>query len=130
MFLLADPAGTLVAIPHLVGGTRAGDAEVARVRFEGDVYETEFGGEGRSVTYSLTARYAFNEHAQWKALRGLLEAARTSPDRRLGLRTRAGQVPGLDDFTVVTVSNVTETPLGGQAWDVSFTASAVQHELV
>lgn len=128
MFLITDPASTLVPIPHLIGATRTSGGEVARVRFEGDRYETEFGGEGEALTWALTARFGKLEHAGWKALRDLFDTARAAPDRRLGLRTHTGQVPGLDDFAVVTVSNVTETAGGARAWDLTFTAAAVAYQ--
>lgn len=125
--LYDDFAATRVEIPHLVGQNRKRQADKTTVLFDGLTGETAFRGEGRVRSYPLRSRYVYSEHDEMRALVDLLEAAEAADDGRLLFRTNARLVSGLDLVEVVVAFDVDEEHLGGQAWDVVFTVSTVEH---
>lgn len=127
MALFSDPDGTRVVIPHLGSQTPSRGRDGAHQRFEGYEYPHAFRGEGRSATHDLVARYGRDEHDQLVDLLDLFDVAHTVPDGRLVLRTHAGVVEGLDPYQVVTVWADQRKPIGGRAWELSFTATVVHH---
>ena len=130
--LFADPGPSRVVVPHLVAAPRTRRREKVPVRFEGFDAPVSFRGEARTRSYTLTCRYVHDEHAQMKALIDLLESAEDAPDDRLQLRTSffaTSTFAGLDLYEVVVAGDVTETHLGGRAWDVSFVVNTVDYTL-
>lgn len=127
--LFSDPVNTRVIVPHMIAAPRTRRWEQASVRFEGDTAPTVFRGEGVGRSYGIVCRYSHVEHDDMAALLRLLESAHTAPDGRIQLRTNFFDAGGLDRYEVVTVADVTETHVKARAWDVSFTATTVQHTL-
>lgn len=129
MSLFSDMAGTRVVLPRMTGQTRTRTFETALVRFEGDEAPTPFRGGGAGRAYNLMVRYSGKEHAQMAALLNLFRQAHDAVDGRIALRTNAYQVADLQPFEVVSVDSISETPIGGLAWEVSWVATAVQFSI-
>ena len=127
--LFSNVSGTRVVLPRMSGQGRKRTFEQSSVRFEGDNCDTTFRGQGRGRQYSLRVRFTGAEHATMASLLALFDMAQDAADGRLQLRTNAFSVAGLNPLEVVTVSEIDEQPVGGLAWDVSFTASTVEYTL-
>ena len=126
--LLSNPGATRVLIPHLVSAPRRRSRVGTTVLFAGDDYPTPFRGTGRAMTLDLTARFGPTEHETMLDLVELLDVvAAEAPDSRLLLRTHYALAAGLDLAVAVVVFDVVDTPLGAGAFDVSFTATVVEH---
>lgn len=127
--LFADPGPTRVVIPYLTSMPRTRGRDKVFVRYLGDDYPTATRGKGRSGTFALSCRFGVHEHTDLLALLTLLdETAPSAPDSRLLLRTHIGLAAGLDAAVGVEVEgDITETPLGAGAVDVTFTVRIVQH---
>jgi hypothetical protein len=137
--LFVDPAGTRVHIPSLMAAPRRrGRAGVLVGPFEGDDYPTAFRGSGRSDSLDLTCRFGRKRQALRVALEHLVyELAPAQFDSRLLLRLHVE--PALDlplelqafaaagSAVAVEVFELTSTPVGYAAVDVTFTASVVEH---
>ena len=119
--LFADFEATRVDIPHLITGAPTGRRDSTLIHLEGLDYPVAAHGTHRDGTVSCIARFTYAEHEQMVALNDLLAAAAAADDDRLQLRTNRGLVAGLDPLLVGVVSEVSESYLGGQAHDVSFT---------
>ena len=127
--LFTDPAGTRVVLPRVKSQTDGRPKEQTIVRFEGHALETQFRGEGQPRSYQLTVRFLAAEHATMGALLALFDTAHAASDGRLLLRLNAFNVADLNPIEAITVENPTRSPVGGQAWDVSFVAHAVEFSL-
>lgn len=125
--MLADPT-RFVIIPHLTAMDLTLGFSGSSVRFAGDTWPTAFAGEGRTATFSLTARFGKHNQGQAASLVALVEAAASSHDPRLFLRSHWALVPGLDAACAVLISEVRPKPAVGLYLDVTLTAERVQHE--
>ena len=128
--LFADPEATRVEIPHLRVASPTRRYDQTTVRFEGDAEPTAFRGEGHTKSHEVVCRYVYHEHDQMLALLDLLDDAFAAPDCRLQLRTVRSDTAGMDPLIVATLaSDVPEAPLGGRAWDITFTLQQVDYTL-
>ena len=128
--LFSDPAGTRVEIPHLRVWTPTRRYDGTTVLFEGDAEPTSFRGRGRTKSHQVTCRYVYHEHAQMLALLALLDAAHDDAVGWLQLRTNRSDSEGMDPLVVAALaSEVPEAPLGGKAWDITFTLQQVAYSL-
>lgn len=125
--LMTNPARE-VEIPHLMTAEPTLSWQGTSVRFAGDTYPTPFGGEGRSESWPLTARYGRHQQHLVVALIALVRDARASADQRLWLRTHYGLIADLDAACAVTVQELRVKPQVGLYVDVVFTCDRVQED--
>jgi hypothetical protein len=124
----ADFEATRVVLPRLSGWQPAQAFEEALVGpFEGDLYQTAFGGTGEPRSHQLTVRFRSDEHQTMADLIALFVAAHRSADRRLLLRQNSFLVGDLNPIEVITVATYTPTYVSGQVWDLVFTATSVEY---
>lgn len=127
--LFSDPNGTRVVLPRVKAQARNRSFQQTVVQFEGDSQPTQFRGVARPRSYGMTARFLSAEHSTMNSLLALFESAFDAADGRLLLRTNAFLVTGLNPIEAIVAADVAETPVGGQAWDVSWTAQTVKFSL-
>lgn len=127
--LFVDFEATRVVLPRLSAHTRTQIREQAYVRFEGDVDETAFRGEGRPRTIDLATRFRDGEHGIMADLLDLLELSQTAPDGRLMVRLTSCDDPRLNAVEVVMIPQDVGELADWKTWDVSFTARRVNFTL-
>lgn len=123
--LASDYEGTRLILPRIAVARRRSYDQVLVGPADGDEFPMSFGGFGKGRTFDAKVRYSYQEHDEMAALVDLFEMAHASPDRRLVLRPNQFLVGGLDDVNWIVVAEVAESYVGGQAWDVAFTATTV-----
>jgi hypothetical protein len=125
--LVSDPTRR-VQIERLTQQTPTREGSEVFVLFEGRQQEVSFRGEMFTTAWQLEATYARDEHQGAADLIALLEDAYAAADGRLILRTRVGQVPGLDPIQIVRVPPTwVREPQPGNIIRVRFNARAVYH---